>query len=348
MTASMHDAPEDSWAALGQRLRARGLSERALRHCFGVTCAIHAPLAALARRGAGSVVPVSAPPAALLAHLFAAGSPVVADALARLLGRDFESDLGQLVAAGLARVDAGIVTAEVTILPVGDALVVSDRADRMRGSDLVACPDDSAMHTIGMVPARAARPGVRWLDVGTGAAIVPLARPGAASAVVATDIHERALAMARLSMALSGRSDIDLRSADLLAGADRDGPWHLVTFNAPIPASAVPAPDDAPLYRRGPDDILDRFWRDARELVAPGGEMPGEVIVHSWQPLADYPGCLDLPGRIVAVRYTPPDEAPAFGITVWHPDAPAAARLVHVALRADAPHVTRSALDPAI
>lgn len=344
MTASMHDAPEDSWAELGRRLRARGLSERALRHCFGVTCAIHAPLAALARRGAGPVVPVSAPPAALLAQLFVAGSRVAADALARLLGRDFESDLGQLVAAGLARVEAGVVTAEVTIVPVGDALVVSDRADRMRGSDLVACADDSAMHTIGMVPARATRPGLRWLDVGTGAAIVPLARPGAASAVVATDIHERALAMARVSMALSGRSDIDLRRADLLAGADRDGPWHLVTFNAPIPASVVPAADDAPLYRRGPDDILDRFWRDVREVVVPGGE----VILHSWQPLADYPACLDLPGRVVAVRYTPPDEAPAFGITVWHPDAPAAARLVHVALRAGAPHVTRSALDPVI
>ena len=358
----MHHAPDASWAELGQRLRARGLSERAVRHCFGVTCSIHAPLRAVARRGAGPLVPrtraVSAPPAALLAHLFVAGSPVSADALARLLGPDFQADLDQLQAAGLVRldVDAGLVTAEVTILPVGlpagDALVVCDRADRMRGVDLVACPDDSAMHTIGMVPARATRPGLRWLDVGTGAAIVPLARPGAASAVVATDIHARALDMARLSAALSGRSDIDLRRADLLAGADRDGPWHLITFNAPIPASAVPAMDDAPLYRRGADDILDRFWRDVRALVAPHGgvprdapgEVPTEVIVHSWQPLADYPASLDLPGRVVAVRYTPPDREPAFGVTVWHPHASTEARLVHVTLTADAPHLTRATL----
>jgi hypothetical protein len=311
----------------------------------------------MARRGAGPLVPrtraVSSPPAALLAHLFVAGSPVSADALARLLGPDFQSDLDQLQAAGLVRldVDAGLVTAEVAILPVGlpvgDALVVCDRADRMRGVDLVACPDDSAMHTIGMVPARATRPGLRWLDVGAGAAIVPLARPGAASAVVATDIHERALAMARLGVALSGRGDIALRHADLLSGADRDGPWHLVTFNAPIPASVVPATEDTPLYRRGAGDILDRFWRDVRALIAPGGEVPGEVIVHSWQPLAGYPACLELPGQVVAVRYTPPDRAPAFGVTVWRPDAPRDARLVHVPLTADAPHVTRRALDPA-
>lgn len=334
-------------AELGRRLRAGGLNERAVRHCFGVTCSIHAPLRALARRGAGPLEPVASPPAALLAHLFVAGSPVAVDALARLLGPDCDPVLDELQAAGLARVAAGVATAEVAILPVGDALVVSDRADRMRGADLVACPDDSAMHTIGMVPGRAARPGLRWLDAGTGAAIVPLARPGAAGAVVATDIHERALAMARLGAALSGRGDIALRHADLLSGADRDGPWHLVTFNAPIPASVVPATEDTPLYRRGAGDILDRFWRDVRALIAPGGEVPGEVIVHSWQPLAGYPACLELPGQVVAVRYTPPDREPAFGVTVWRPDAPRDARLVHVPLTADAPHVTRRALDPA-
>jgi hypothetical protein len=331
-------------AELGRRLRARGLNERALRHCFGVTCSIHAPLRALARRGPGPRVTVSSPPAALLAHLFVAGSPVAADALGRLLGDDVDSVLDQLQAAGLARVDAGVVTAGVTILPVGDALVVSDRADRMRDADLVECADDSAMHTIGMVPARASRPGLRWLDVGTGAAIVPLARPGAAGAVVATDVHERALAMARLSVALSGRSDIELRHADLLSGAERDGPWHLVTFNAPIPASVIPATHDTPLYRRGAGDILDRFWRDVRALLASSGE----VIVHSWQPLADYPACLDLPGQVVAVRYTPPDREPAFGVTVWRPDAPGDARLVHVPLTPDAPHLTRAALEAAI
>lgn len=325
-----------AWAALGARLRARGLSERALHYCFGVTCSIHAPLRALALRGHGPAAPVSAPPAALLAHLFVGGSPVAVDAAQRLLGPDLEA----LEARGLVAVDAGAVSAPVTILPVGNALVVSDRADRMNTPDAVACADDSAFHTIGMVPARTA-PGLRWLDVGTGAAIVPLCRPGGARAIVATDIHERALAMARMGIDLSGRRDLVVRAADLLDGAERDAPWDRITFNAPIPASAMALADDAPLYRRGPDDILDRFWRDVRPLVAPGGE----VIVHSWQALAGYPACLDLPGRVVAVRYTPPGQAPAFGVTLWQPDAPRDATLFHIELTPAAPHVSRGALD---
>jgi hypothetical protein len=337
----MHD--DDTWAELGKRLVARGLNERALRHCFGVTCSVHAPLRALALRDPAATAPLAPPPAALLAHLFVAGSPVIAGAAARLLG----ADLDQRAAAHLVTVDAGVgvVRAEVTILPVGlpagTALVVTDRADRLRGADVVAYADDSALHTIGMVPMRAARPGLRWLDVGTGAGIVPLARPGAAATIHATDIHDRAVAMARTSVALSGRRDIELRVSDLLSGADRDRPWDRITFNAPIPASVIPATPDAPLYRRGPADILDRFWRDVRGLLAPGGE----VIVHSWQPLADHPAGLALPGCVVAVRYTPSGQAPAFGVTVWQPDAPPACRLVHVALSPDAPHLTRAALD---
>lgn len=329
-----------TWAALGARLRARGLSERALRYCFGVSSAVHAPLHALAMRGPGPAAPASPPPAALLAHLFVAGSAVAVDAAERLLGPDLDA----LAARGLVVIDAGAVIAPVAILPVGDALVVSDRAERMHAPDAVACADDSALHTVGMVPARA-RPGLRWLDVGTGAAIVPLCRPGTAGAtagaIVGTDIHARALAMARTSIDLSGRRDIAVRAADLLDGAERDGPWDRVTFNAPIPATAMAQPDDAPLYRRGAGDILERFWRDVRQLVAPAGE----VIVHSWQPLAGYPACLDLPGRVVAVRYTPPGQAPAFGVTVWQPDAPRAETLFHIELTPEAPHVSRASLD---
>lgn len=341
---SGHAGDHAAWAALGTRLRGRGLSERALRYCFGVSAVVHAPLRALAMRGPGPAALMSPPPAALLAHLFVAGSPVAVDAARRLLGPDLDA----LEARGLVAVDAGAVIASVTVLPVGDALVVSDRADRMHEPDAVACADDSAFHTLGMVPGRA-QPGLRWLDVGTGAAIVPLCRPwtvgtptdAPAGAIVGTDIHARALAMARVGIDLSGRPDIALRAADLLDGAERDGPWDRITFNAPIPVSAMALADDAPLYRRGAGDILDRFWRDVRALVAPAGE----VIVHSWQPLAGYPACLDLPGRVAAVRYTPPGQVPAFGVTVWQPDAPRAETLFHIELTPEAPHVSRAALD---
>lgn len=335
----MHrDAGDEAWAALGARLRARGLNERALRHCFGVSCPCHAPLAARSTLGRSLPdAPAIVPPAALLAHLFVAGAPVAADAARRLLG----DDLDHLEACELVTVAGGAVSARVTLLPVGEALVASDRADRLLGRDVVACADDSAFHTIGMVPARAQRPGMRWLDVGTGGAIIPLARPGAAHRVLATDVHPRAVSMARLGIALSGRRDITAGAADLLDGAGQDGPWDRITFNAPIPSFAAPVDPDTPLYHLGADDILERFWRDVRHLVAPAGE----VIVHSWQPVEHDLARLDVPGRITVLRYTPPGQAPAFGVTVWQPDAPPARRLVHVALSPASPHVSRLMLD---
>lgn len=320
-------------AGLGARLRALGLSERAVTACFGVSCVAHAPLRARAMSGPDRP---PAPPAALLAHLFVAGAAVPEAGLRRRLG----DDLDLLAALGLVERTGAGIAATVAMLPVGEALVVSDRADRLRGRDVVALADDSAFHTFGAVRARARRPALRWLDVGTGSGIVPLARPGAATAVRATDIHARAVALAELGAALSGRADLALAVADLLDGADRDGPWDLITFNAPIPRAVVDGGAEVPLYRQSDADLAARFWAEVRPLVAAGGE----VLVHSWQPAEDYPASLGLPGRVTAVRYTPPEAAIAFGVTAWQPDAAPACRLVRVTLGAHAPHVTRAML----
>ncbi|WP_428264717.1 hypothetical protein [Haliangium sp.] len=344
-------------AALGARLRARGLSLPALRHCFGVRCAIHAPAAARAGHPSGEPAPVSSerrrsgpwapPPAALLAYLFVAGDRVDAAAARRLLG----DDVDLLADLGLIAVDAGEVQAGVTLLPIGSALMACDRrvpGQRRADGDRVACPDDSAYHLMGVVPPRATRPGLRWLDVGTGAAIVPLARPGTAAAIRATDIHPRALVMARLGVALSGRTDIELARADLLAGAAEHGPWDLITFNAPIP---MPAEARGPRYRRGAADVLTRFWHQARASLdagGPGGLLApgGEVLAHTWQPVHDAFDALDLPGEVVITRYTPAGHTPAFGVTAWRPDRPRQRRLVHVVLDPERPHLSRAALAP--
>ena len=320
-------------AGLGTRLRALGLSERAVTACFGVSCVAHAPLRARAMYGLERPPP---PPAALLAHLFVAGLAVPEADLRRRLG----DDLDLLAALELIEHTRAGVAATVAILPVGEALVVSDRADRLRGRDVVALADDSAFHTRGAVPARARRPAVRWLDVGTGSGIVPLARPGAAAAVRATDVHARAVAMAELGAALSGRRNMAVAVADLLDGADRHGPWDLITFNAPIPRAVLDGGAEAPLYRQSDTDLAARFWTEVRPLVAAGGE----VILHSWQPAEEYPASLALPGRVTAVRYTPPEAAIAFGVTAWQPDAAPACRLLQVTLGTHAPHVTRAML----
>lgn len=361
-------------AALGQRLRAMGLSERAVLACFGGSCVIHAPMRARAARAMalarGQAEPII-PPAALLAHLFVGGRSVPEPALRRRLG----ADLDLLATLGLVDIDAdtdigaGAVTAAVTMLPVGPGLVLSDRADRQQGPDVVAVPDDSAFHLIGAVPAGGRGAGARWLDVGTGSAIVPLARPDAAAMVLATDIHARAVSMAALGAALSGRaprdsdqpapgnggqaaprdsdrSPVTTRVADLLAHADRDGPWDLITFNAPIPRDVLDTGAGASLYRQSEHDLAARFWREVQGMAENGLLPPGgQVLVHSWQPDVDYPARLALPGRVVAVRYTPPDEAVAFGITAWQPDGVPDCRLVRVPLSERTPHLTRAMLE---
>lgn len=331
-------APRDELAGLGRRLQALGLTGRALAHCFGVTCPIHAPLSPRAADLCTTIVP-----AAIMAQLWVAGAEVPADSARARLGDDFE----RLCELDLLRCERERVRATVAIVPVprggGEALVVSDRADVRTGRDIAMFADDSAFHTLGVVPARATRPGLRWLDVGTGSAIVPLARPGAAARILGTDINPRAIAMAELGAALSGMGHLELAVADLLDAAHGGAPWDRITFNAPIPEDeSASAALDEPWYRRGAADILQRFWARVGEVVAPDGE----VLVHSRLPGADYPASLDVPGSVIALCYTPPGQ-PAFGVTWWRPAAPAGRARMAVELTTFAPHVTRAALERA-
>jgi hypothetical protein len=127
----------------------------------------------------------------------------------------------------------------------------------------------------------------------------------------------------------TGAEEIELRCADLLDAARGGAPWPLVTFNAPLPAS-----DDHAL--------IDRFWRQVRDVVAEDAE----VIVHSQQPLRDYPACLDLPGSATAVRYTPEGSAPAFGVTIWRRADEARRQLIALELTSAQPHVRREDFGP--
>lgn len=358
---------EGRLSVLGQRLRELGLTESAVRHRFGVHAISHAPLRVRARPAARHACSrqrsAAIPPAALLVELFVAGEAVPLGLAQRRLG----AALDELLALGLVSfVDLGVdsgadsgagmaceeesesqVRAAVALLPVGEALVASDRVDRLRGRDTVLVADDSAFHLIGVMPGRgSAGRALRWLDVGTGSAILPLACPGIAAETLGTDIHPRAIAMAELGIGLSGARSIAVGVADLLAGAGERGPWDLITFNAPIPSNVVPGgagerKELAPRYCVGDANIVHRFWREAGAALAPGGR----VLAHSWQPAADYPAVLGLPGQVTALRYTPPGYAPAFGVTEWRPDGPSRQRLIEVKLTPSMPHLCRAALD---
>jgi len=291
------------WAAAGRALANAGVTERAVRTCFGVVATAHVPRAIAAGRTFGEP-----PPPAAVGPWLAAGGEVSVDAAHRALG----VALDDLSTAGLAIRDGDRVRLAVRLVPGGAAITLCDRAD-YAGDDPVGHPDDSSHHLLGALPDR--RPA-RWLDLGTGAAWAPLAARWRADVCIAADLSPRAIAMGRIGAALAGRDDLDLRVADLAAGIE--GPFDLVTCNAPIP---------------GPTDtILSRLWAAMPALVAPDGE----AIVHSV--LGHQPP----PGAVVIARYTPPD-VQAFGVTAWRP-AGSDRRVAEIVLTEAAPHVTRDSV----
>jgi hypothetical protein len=288
--------------ALVQRLGELGLNERAVRACFGVRCVGHA---AIGRRLPADQAPW--PPAAVLPRMFVARHAVPA-AVAR---RRLADSLDELSSLGLVTCEEQTVCARVTLLPVGEAIAVCGPP-----------PDDSTFHLIGTLPTRKVP---AWLDVGTGNAIVPLARRGLATRVLASDTDHEAIGFARAGINLSGATEIEPSCASLLDGASGEKHWPLITFNAPIPTAAEP-------------DLLDRFWQQARTAI----DDCGEVILHAQQPHRDYPDRLDLPGCTVAARYTPDGVEPAFGVTIWRPSGRERRALVHTTLTREHPHLRRA------
>ena len=118
----------------------------------------------------------------------------------------------------------------------------------------------------------------RILDVGTGSGAIALALadevPGAR--VVAVDLSEDALALARENLArvdVDGR--VELRRGDLLAGVV--GPFDLVVSNPPyVPAAEYDSlQPEIRLYEPYGAVVGDRVWeqiaREARRVLVPGG-----------------------------------------------------------------------------
>jgi hypothetical protein len=282
-------------AAIGGRLRRRGLRPELAIAAFGGRTAVHAArLAAERRRSPPTTV------AAAVIELFVGAGSVERELAERALGPDLET------LAGLGLLEVGdAVTAAAALLPVGPALLACRRD---------ALPDDSSFHLVGALsgPAPAS-----WLDVGTGCGFAPLLCP-AAGPVVATDVDRHAVDLARIGAALSGRGDVELAAADLLAAA-AGRRFARVTFNAPIEGAAA---------------LLERFWSRVGDHLEPAGE----VIVHSIDgPLPS------LPGEVIAVRYTPADHRPGFAVSRWRPDAGPRRRRVAIELDPETPHVTRAA-----
>lgn len=310
-------------AALGARLRA-ALTPRAVSACLGVSAIPAAPRVTAAP-------PSPCPPAAAPIWLWCAGRAVPASAIARALG---PAAVATAIGAGLAVHDGDALAPAVLLAPLGASLVVCDVAARV-DDDRVPWPDDSTLHLIGCLPPRV---DGAWLDLGAGPAAAALAIAPGRGPRRATDVNPRALAWARLGLALAGRADVAVVEADLLDGAG--GGWDLVTMNAPIPRPTGLAAADS-VWHASADDLPARLWPQLPARCAPGAE----VLVHA---TVDDAGAgappAALGGAVIVARYSPPGGR-GFALIRWRPDAPARRVAAPVVLGIGRPFVTRADLD---
>ena len=183
--------------------------------------------------------------------------------------------LDALLASGLVVRDGDEVRAAMDVRPyaddAGDWWVVADLTPGLDGRiDLV--PDDhvlgvnAASSTLAQLTVRA--PIARSLDLGTGCGVQALHLARHSESVIATDISERALACAELTMALN-ELDVDLRWGNLyepVAGETFD----LIVTNPPF----VVSPGGQHVYRDsglGGDAVSRQVVRDGARRLADGG-----------------------------------------------------------------------------
>lgn len=185
-------------------------------------------------------------------RLFLLGDPVPrAEAAAALA----PADLDEAIDAGLLAVDDGQVTAALDLRPHGDA-AIPDAAPWWVLSDLEVGPTTRTAdreHVLGtgaaslsLARAMVRRPVGTLLDVGTGCGVQLLHASGHAAQLTGTDVSRRALAMARVTFALSAVE------AELL-----EGPWL-----EPVAGRRFDQIVSNPPFVPGPPQV-DHVYRDA-------------------------------------------------------------------------------------
>ncbi|QIK67626.1 methyltransferase [Nocardioides sp. HDW12B] len=186
--------------------------------------------------------------------------------------------LPDLLAAGvLTGADDGHVRAAVDVSPYstddGEWWVVSDLTPGLDGAPNAVAADhvlgiSSASGSLAQLAVR--RPVGRALDLGTGCGVQALHLAEHAGEVVATDVNERALLMARTTAALNG-VEVDVRAGSLyepVAGERFD----LVVTNPPFVVS--PPGGELLVYRDSGlpgDEVVRRVVTEAPGHLTPGG-----------------------------------------------------------------------------
>ncbi|GAA2606101.1 class I SAM-dependent methyltransferase [Streptomyces axinellae] len=126
-------------------------------------------------------------------------------------------------------------------------------------------------------------PAARALDLGTGSGIQALHVSRFATRVTATDLNPRALRMTRLTLALSGAPEAELREGSLFEPLDGAEPYDLIVSNPPF----VISPGARFTYRDGGmtgDALCRTLVERSAVYLAPGGYCQ---LLANWEHRAD-------------------------------------------------------------
>jgi len=215
-------------------------------------------------------------PAAAIARLFLLGEALDAAVLDRALPRSGSAGLhvlGLLDADGRALVEVRPYSA-VDATGVVNWWVVSDHGEMVRRAPL--SPDHvlgvggASLTLAGLVPTSPAR---RLLDLGTGSGVQALHARRSAETVIATDLSERALRLAALTLALSGVDGVELRHGDMLNPVAGER-FDRIVSNPPFVITPRERGVDVLEYRDGGrvgDGIVEELVRALPAHLEPGG-----------------------------------------------------------------------------
>ncbi|MCC6653475.1 MAG: methyltransferase [Candidatus Eisenbacteria bacterium] len=201
-------------------------------------------------------------PAATLAALFCYSYGAPAADAREALGATLAD---ALEAAGVIHTSGGATISPFLLIPLDGQWFLSDRLDA--GADAVMGP---GMTTLLMHRWLAAFPCERTLDLGCGAASLAIAAAARGARATATDVTDRALAMAAFNARLNAVA-ITTAISDVGAALPR-GAFDLVLAQPPY--VACPEPGGASTYLHGGrygDELAMRFVTDSAALLAPGG-----------------------------------------------------------------------------
>ncbi len=170
-----------------------------------------------------------------LMRLFILGQGVEAGEIETALGKRMVADL---LACGILRpCTPGSLESECSVVPRGDFIVLHDFGSVVAGGKLapdhVLAVGDATMLLARMIPAVKA---ARAFDMGTGSGYLAMVLSRQADSVVATDICPRALAFARMTLAINGVGNVGLREGSFFdpVGGER---FDLIVSNPPFAIS---------------------------------------------------------------------------------------------------------------